>query len=58
MLWLVAITLVLFELLAVCIIGNMVTSGFNIGLAMVGAVWVLTIGAAIVKLMYESTVTH
>ena len=58
MLWLMAITVVLFELLAVCVIGNMVASGFHIGLAVVGAVWVITIGAAVVKVMYESTITR
>ena len=53
MIWLVALTLLLFEGLAVCIIGGMMMSGFGAGLAMATAVLALTVGVVIVRIMYR-----
>ena len=52
--WLAALMAVLFVLLAVCTIGSWVTAGIHVGLAMVAAVLEITVGAAIVKVMYNS----
>jgi len=54
MIWFVALMTVLFVLLAVCTIGSWTTAGIHVGLAMVAAVLEITVGAAIVKVMYNS----
>lgn len=53
MMWLVALTMLLFEGLAVCTIGAMVTSGISTGLAMATAVFELILGVIIVREMYR-----
>ena len=53
MIWLVALTMLLFEGLAICTIGGMVTSGMSAGLAMAIAVLELTVGVTIVRVMYR-----
>jgi hypothetical protein len=53
MMWLVALTMLLFEGLALCTIGGMVTSGVGTGLAMVTAVFELILGVFIVRAMYR-----
>ena len=55
MIWLVALTMLLFEGLAVCIIGGMMASGYGAGLAMTTAVMELTVGVIIVRVMYRDT---
>ena len=52
MIWLVVLMALLFEGLAVCTIGAMVTSGINASLAMATAVLELTLGAPLIKAMY------
>ena len=51
--WLVALMVLMFEGLAICTIGGLVTSGINTGLAMAAAVLELMIGAPIIKAMYR-----
>jgi hypothetical protein len=53
MMWLIALTMLLFEGLAVCTIGAMVTSGVGIGLAMATAVFELILGVIIIRAMYR-----
>ena len=53
MMWLVALTLLLFEGLAVCTIGGMMASGYSAGLAITTAVMELTVGVIIVRIMYR-----
>ena len=53
MMWLVALTMLLFEGLAVCTIGAMVTSGIGVGLAMATAIFELILGVIIVRAMYS-----
>jgi len=53
MIWLVALTMLLFEGLAVCMIGAMVTSGISTGLAIAIAVLELILGVIIVRAMYR-----
>ena len=53
MMWLVALTMLLFEGLAVCTIGAMATSGTGAGLAMAAAVFELIVGVIIVRAMYR-----
>ena len=53
MIWLIAFTMLLFQGLAVCTIGAMVTSGINTGLAMATAVFELILGVIIVKEMHR-----
>ncbi len=54
MIWFVALMAVLFVLLAVCTIGSWTTAGIHVGLAMAVAVFEITVGATIVKGMYNS----
>jgi len=49
--WLVALTMLLFQGLAVCMIGIMVTSGLGFGPAMLTAVSVVTLGIIVVRTM-------
>ena len=53
MMWLVALTMLFFEALAVATIGAMVTSGLSTGLAMATAVFELVLGVIIVRMMYR-----
>ena len=53
MMWLVALTMLLFEGLAVSMIGAMVASGISAGLAMAIAVFELILGVIIVRAMYR-----
>ena len=53
MMWLIALTMLLFEGLAVCTIGAMVTSDMGAGLAMATAVFELILGVIIVRGMYR-----
>ena len=53
MMWLVALTMLLFEGLAICTIGAMVTSGIGTGMAMATAVLELILGVIIVRAMYQ-----
>ena len=52
MIWLVAFTMLLFQALAICTIGGMVTNGISAGLAMATAVLELIIGVVIARAMY------
>ena len=54
MIWFVALMAVLFVILAVCTIGSMAVAGIHVGLAMAVAVLEITVGATIVKAMYNS----
>ncbi len=54
MMWLIALTMLLFEGLAVCTIGAMVTSGIGVGLAMATAIFELILGVIIVREMYRN----
>ena len=54
MIWLIALTMLLFEGLAVCTIGAMVTNGMGVGLAMATAIFELILGAVIVREMYRN----
>lgn len=51
MIWLVALMMLLFQGLAVCMIGIMVTSGMGFGPAMLTAVSVVTLGVIVVRAM-------
>jgi len=51
MMWLVALTMLLFQGLAVCMIGIMVTSGFGFGSAMLTGVSVVTLGVIVIRAM-------
>jgi len=53
MMWLVALTMISFQGLAVCIIGAMVTSGYSVGLAMATAIFELILGTILVRGMYR-----
>jgi hypothetical protein len=52
--WLVASILLLFALLAVCTIAGLTTMGSPVDLAIEAATFEVVVGAAIVKLMYDS----
>ena len=54
MIWLMALTMLLFEGLAVCTVGAMVTSGIGSGLAMTTAIFELILGAIIVREMHRN----
>ena len=45
--------MLLFQGLAVCTIGGMVTNGINAGMAMTTAVFELTVGTIFVRAMYR-----
>ncbi len=51
MMWLVALTMLLFQGLAVCTIGVMVTSGLGFGPAMLTAVAEVILGVVIIRAM-------
>ncbi|HUT68229.1 MAG TPA: hypothetical protein VMW86_06735 [Dehalococcoidales bacterium] len=51
MMWLAALTMLLFQGLAVCTIGIMVTSGLGFGVAMLTAVAEVILGVIIVRAM-------
>ena len=55
MIWLVVLTMLLFEGLAVCTIGGMVMAGLGAGLAVAVAVFELTVGVTIVRAMCRDT---
>ena len=54
MMWLIALTMLLFEGLAVCTIFAMVTSDISAGLAMATAVFELILGVIIIRAMYRN----
>jgi len=56
MIWFMALMMLLFEGLAICTIGGMITVGINAGLAMVAAILEVTIGVVIVRVMYRNLV--
>lgn len=49
--WIVALVMLLFQGLAICMIGIMVTSGLGFGPAMLTAVSVVTLGVIVVRVM-------
>ena len=49
--WIVALVMLLFQGLAICMIGIMVTSGMGFGPAMLTAVSVVTLGVIVVRVM-------
>jgi len=49
--WIVALVMLLFQGLAICMIGIMVTSGMGFGSAMLTAVSVVTLGVIVVRVM-------
>jgi hypothetical protein len=51
MIWLAALTMLLFQGLAVCTIGAMVTNGLSFGMAMATAVFEVILGAMIIRMM-------
>jgi hypothetical protein len=51
MMWLAALTMLLFQGLAVCTIGVLVTSGLNFGAAMFTAVCEVTLGVIIIRML-------
>ncbi len=51
MMWLAALTMLLFQGLAVCTIGVMVTSGMGFGPGMLAAVSEVILGVVIVRMM-------
>ena len=51
MMWLIALMMLLFQGLAVCMIGIMVTSGLGFGQAMLTAVSVVILGVIVVRVM-------
>ena len=53
MIWLTALTMLLFQGLAVCIIGAMVTSGYHTSLAMATGIFELILGTILVRGMYR-----
>jgi len=53
MIWLIALTMLLFQGLAICTIGVMLTSGVGTGLAMATAVFEIILGVIIVRAMYR-----
>ncbi len=53
MMWLVALTMLLFEGLAVSTIGGMVMYGFGTGAALAVAVFELVLGVIVVRMMYR-----
>ena len=51
MIWLAALVMLLFYGLAVCTIGGMVTNGMSAGLAMATAVFEVTLGVILARMM-------
>jgi hypothetical protein len=49
--WLAALTMLLFQGLAVCTIGVMITSGLHFGAALFTAVCEVTLGVIIIRLL-------
>ena len=54
MMWLAALTILLFQGLAVCTIGAMLTAGMGMGAAMTTAVAEVILGVIIARAMYRS----
>ena len=54
MMWLAALTMLLFQGLAVCTIGAMLTAGMNMGVAMPTAIAEVMLGVIIARAMYRS----
>ena len=53
MIWLLALIMLLFEGLAICTVGGMLTNGMSAGLAMATAVLEVIVGVVIVRVMYR-----
>jgi hypothetical protein len=51
MVWLAALTMLLFQGLAICTICAMVTNGLSFGMAMAAAVFEIILGAIIIRMM-------
>ena len=49
--WLIALVMLLFQGLAICMIGIMVTNGLGFGAAMLTAVSVVTLGIIVIRAM-------
>ena len=51
MIWLAALTMLLFQGMAVCTIGAMLTNGLSFSMAMAAAVFEVVLGAIIIRMI-------